>query len=250
MDFQSYQRAFTARIRDPEGAPRPPGAPARRMKVYETLLFNNVEGFLLACFPVCRRILGARRWKTLVRAFFREHAAHSPYFRQIPEEFLRYVQETGLPDETWPAFLPELAHYESVELALDTAEADLPDVDADADLLEGAPALNPVLRLLAYRWPVHRLSPRFKPAEPPPEPTFIVAYRDADFTVRFQALNAVSARLLQILQEAPALSGARALRQLAAQRGETDAAAFVRFGARQLEAWRAEGLLLGVRRAA
>ena len=57
MSFQHYQRTFTARIRDPEANPRPEGAPARGMKVYEQLLWNNLEGFLLNCFPVCRKIL-------------------------------------------------------------------------------------------------------------------------------------------------------------------------------------------------
>ena len=36
-------------------APRPAGVPARRMEVYNELLFNNICGFLDACFPLCRR---------------------------------------------------------------------------------------------------------------------------------------------------------------------------------------------------
>jgi hypothetical protein len=70
------------------------------MKVYNELLYNNLEGFLLACFPVCRKILGKRRWDRLARAFFRDHACHTPYFRQIPEEFLKYLQAAGSPPRT------------------------------------------------------------------------------------------------------------------------------------------------------
>lgn len=102
MDFQRYQRAFTARIRDPKANDRPQGAPPKRMKVYEELLYNNLEGFLLACFPVCRKILGVRRWNRLVRAYFREHTSHSPYFRQIPEEFLKYLQDEWTRPEDYP----------------------------------------------------------------------------------------------------------------------------------------------------
>jgi uncharacterized protein len=246
MNFQDYQRAFTARIRDPQARPRPPGASARRMKVYEALLYNNLEGFLLGCFPVSRKILGARRWKRLVRAFFRDHACHTPYFRQIPEEFLKYIQDEWTAPEDFPAFLPELVHYEWVELGLDVADSDrnLPGHDPDGDLWLGAPLVNPVLRVLAYRWPVHRLSPRFKPVEPPQTPTFIVAWRDASLSVRFQQLNPAAARFLDMLVSSPGSSGQAAASELARALGHPEAS-LAGHARDLLHAWRAEGLLLG-----
>jgi uncharacterized protein len=83
-EFQRYQFAFTAHIRDPKAHPRPAGVEARRMNIYNGLLYNNIEGFLLSCFPVLRQVLGARKWARLVRAFFSVHRSHTPYFRQIP----------------------------------------------------------------------------------------------------------------------------------------------------------------------
>lgn len=227
--FQKYQREFAAHIRDPRQVRRPKGVPARRMKVYNELLRNNLEGFLLSCFPVSRKILGKRRWARLVTAFFREHACHTPFFRQIPEEFLNYLQAKssvpgGLPEDL-PEFLSELAHYEWVELELDTSDRDanLPAHDlahhAVGDLLTGRPVLNPVLRVLAYRWPVHRLSQRFKPRQPPAESTFMLAYRDAGFEVRFVLLNAASARLLTLFQENPAATGQQVIALLAQELG-------------------------------
>lgn len=217
MGFQDYQREFTAHIRDPQGVTRPKGVPARRMQVYTALLYNNMEGFLLSCFPVCRKILGKRRWDRLVRAFFRDHVSHTPYFRQIPEEFLSYLQAEWEPTADFPVFLPELAHYEWVELELDTSnrDANLAAHDPAGDLLAGRPLLNPVLRVLAYRWPVHRLSPRFKPTEPPTEATFMLAFRDAEHRVRFTLINAASARLLNLLQDNPELTGSEAISSLA-----------------------------------
>jgi hypothetical protein len=217
VDFQQYQREFTAHIRDPKRVNRPRGVPVRRMKVYSALLYNNMEGFLLTCFPVCRKILGKRRWDRLVRAFFRDHVSHTPYFRQIPEEFLKYLQEEWEPPADFPLFLPELAHYEWVELELETSnrDANLAVHDPAGDLLAGRPLLNPVLRVLAYRWPVHRLSPRFKPTEPPTEPTFTLAFRDAEYRVRFTLLNSASARLLNLIQENPELTGREAVSLLA-----------------------------------
>lgn len=248
MEFQDFQRAFTAHVRDPRRAARPKGVPARRMKVYNQLLRNNLEGFLLACFPVCRGILGKRRWDSLVRAFFRDHASHTPYFRRIPEEFLKYLQEAWAPEAHYPAFLPELAHFEWVELELDTSnlDADLPGHDPDGDLLAGAPLPNPVMRVLAYRWPVHRLSPRFKPAEAPTEPTFALAFRDRAHLVRFTLINSATARLLSLLQEQAGVTGGQALARLEAEMALTPGALRAH-GAGLLEDLRRQGAILGAR---
>lgn len=247
MGYQDYQRAFTAHIRDPKSRPRPAGAPAKRMRVYNELLFNNVEGFLLACYPVCRKVLGSRKWTRLVRGFFRDHACHTPYFRQIPEEFLRYLQDAWDRPEGYPDFLPELAHYEWTELGLETSDEDavLPAHDPGGDLLAGRPLLNPVLRLLAYRYPVHRISPRNKPSAPPDAPTFLIAYRDAGFEVRFVVVNPATARLLERLQADPGLSGRSALAQLAAEIGHPEPAAILAFGEGMLADLRAQGVILG-----
>ena len=64
-DFQAFQHAFARHIRDPHHTPRPAGVPARRMAVYNELLFNNITGFLDACFPVCRKLIGEKRWRRL-----------------------------------------------------------------------------------------------------------------------------------------------------------------------------------------
>lgn len=248
MEFQDYQRSFTAHIRDPRASARPKGVPARRMKVYNELLYNNLEGFLLSCFPVCRKILGKRRWDRLVRSFFRDHASHTPYFRQIPEEFLKYLQTEWQPDAGYPTFLPELAHYEWVELELDTSnrDADLPAHDPDGDLLAGRPLLNPVLRILAYRWPVHRLSPRYKPAEPPTEPTFTLAFRDAGHQVCFTLINSATARLLNLLQEMSDLTGAQAIARLEEEMS-LPTGALQGHGAALLADLRGQSALLGTR---
>lgn len=248
MNFQDYQRAFTAHIRDPRAAKRPPGTPARRMRVYNELLYNNVKGFLLACFPVCRRILGKRRWDRLVREFFRDHTSHSPYFRQIPEEFLRFLQdEYELPSD-FPGFLPELAHYEWVELALETSnrDANTPAHDPAGDLLTGRPLLNPVAMVLAYRYPVHRLSRRHKPTVPPDQPTFILAFRAPDtLEVGFREINALSARLLHLAQGDPQCTGRELLLRLAGETGHADTGAFLRAGAGLLDDLRHAGAILG-----
>lgn len=241
-DFQRYQQAFTAHIRDPQANPRPAGVEARRMKIYNDLLYNNVEGFLLACFPVLRRTLGPRKWTRMVRVFFATHRCHTPYFRQIPDEFLQFLQtEWTIPDE-YPGWLVALAHYEWIELVLSVSNR-MPDRAADpaGDLMQGRPLLNPVLANLRYDWPVHRIAPRRKiqPAE-----TFLLVYRDADDTVRFDEINAFTARLLALLEDG-SRSGRAALDMLAAESRHPDPALIVRAGEALLEDLRQRGAVLG-----
>jgi len=241
-EFQRYQLAFTAHLRDPEVNPRPPGVEARRMKVYNELLFNNIEGFLLACFPVLRRVLGARKWAKLVRTFFSTHRSRTPYFRQIPDEFIQFLQNEWTPPEGYPPFLLALAHYEWIELVLSVSNRSSDRaIDAAGNLIEGVPLLNPVLANLHYDWPVHRIAPRrkVKPAE-----TWLLVFRDADDRVQFSEINAFTARLLTLL-EAGTLNGRAALQMIATESHHPDPALVINAGAALLQDLRARGAILG-----
>lgn len=244
--FQQYQDAFTAHIRDPKANPRPAGTPMRRMKVYNELLFNNLESFLLACFPVLRQVLGVRRWRRLVRAFFAEHRCHTPIFRQIPDEFVHYLQQTYQDRQGDPPFLRELAHYEWIELALsvDEREPDLTAFDPDGDLLNKCPALNPVMEQLAYSFPVHRIGPRFKPLAPDTLPTLIAVFRAADGKMGFMLLNPASFRLLEILDQEKC-TGRQALEQVTVELHHPDPAQVIAGGMEMLISLQREGLILG-----
>jgi hypothetical protein len=242
-EFQRFQRAFTAHLRDPRAQPRPAGVDARRMRVYAELLFNNVEGFLLACFPVLRKVLGARRWHRLVRAFFAQHRSRTPYFRQIPDEFIQFVQDEWTPAADDPPFTLALAHYEWIELVLSVSDRALErPVDAAGDLVDGVPVLNPVLANLRYDWPVQRIAPRrrVRPAE-----TFLLVFRDAGDRVQFSEINAFTARLLALLEPAT-LSGRAALQTIAAESRHPDPAQLLAAGAALLADLRARGAIAGV----
>lgn len=204
MDLAEQQRAFAAHLRDPERAPPPAGIEPRRLAIYRDLFFNNLADLLGGAFPVARRILGAEPWKRLIRAFYAGHHAHTPYFLELPREFLEWLQaRTERPGDE-PPFLDELAHYEWVELALAVSEEELPAAGPlPASPLDAPLAVSPLAWPLAYRWPVHRLAPDFQPAEPPAVPTFIVVYRDRSDAVQFLEVGAETARLLDALEQAP-----------------------------------------------
>lgn len=211
MDLATRQKAFAAHLRDPEHVPAPADIEPRRMAVYRELFFNNLVDLLGGAFPVLRRILGDARWRELVREFYARHHAHTPYFLELPREFLDWLQARDAAAGD-PPFLCELAHYEWVELALAISEEDAPVAPAAAaDPLEVPLAVSPLAWPLAYRWPVHRLGPDHVPAEPPAAPTFLVVYRDSADRVQFLEIGPETARLLDAIEQSPGLTARAAI---------------------------------------
>lgn len=232
-DFSEIQKTFAAHIRDPEGAPAPADVPADRMKVYRELFFNNVESFMRTGFPVLHAILEGPRWSALVRDFYREHVATTPLFVEIAGEFVRYLaSERGARSGDLP-FLKELAHYEWVELALSVREADPPPLDEGfmEDPLRFRPRLSPLAWLLSYSYPVQMIGPDFQPEMAHAVPIQLMVYRGRDERVHFLELNAVTHRLLSLLESSGDSVLALVLEQIAGEIGHSDVAMVLAFGA-------------------
>ncbi len=247
--FQARQYEFAAHIRDPEKNPRPADVEDRRMRIYRELFYNNVEDFLASTFPVLRKITPDDRWHALVRDYFSHHQAHSPYFLDIPKEFLNYLEnERGEYPED-PPFLQELAHYEWVELALSVLDEDVDSgrLDRDGDLLENHPMVSPLAWPLSYQFAVHRIGPDFLPGAPDDSPTYLLVYRNRDDEVGFLELNPVSARLIDLLLDASDLTGRAALEQIAAELQQPDPQQIISFGLELIRDWRGLDIILGTR---
>ncbi len=252
LAFQDVQYAFAAHIRDPAQRAAPPGVEDRRMEIYRRLFFSNVSQLLSRTFPVLFRILGKERWEHLARDYFSRHEAHTPLFLEMPREFLRYLeQERGEVDGD-PPFLYELAHYEWVELALsiDEAEPDMDGVNPDGDLLEGRPEISPLVWSLQYRFPVHRISPENQPTEPPGTPSHLVVYRDSNSRVGFLEVNAVTARLIELLVQGDMDSGYQALSRIAEDLDHPRPQTVIEGGMAILEDLRRRQIILGTRKIA
>ncbi|MEZ0469950.1 DNA-binding domain-containing protein [Luteimonas salinilitoris] len=256
--LRAQQFALARHLRDPERHPPPPGIEDRRLAVYRNLFHDNIRSLLSGNFPVIRRTLGEDGWRALVREFFARHRSRTPLFTEIGREFVRFLEDRAGDAVDDPPWLPELAHYEWVELALQIAGDEPPPHDTvdDADaaagsrqaLLDAVPVVSPLAWALAYRWPVHRIGPRFRPLQPPAAPTLVLVRRDADGTVRFSELSPLVYRLLEILGSSDACSGRDCLRQLAAEAGAPDSEPFLAEGAAMLQRLHAERTLLGIRR--
>ncbi|UOG93501.1 MAG: putative DNA-binding domain-containing protein [Candidatus Thiothrix sulfatifontis] len=239
---EQYQRTFAAHLRNPQANPAPAGVNPQRMDVYVELLFNNVEDFLSSCFPVMRSILDDGQWNGLVRQFYADHACQTPYFREIPAEFVQWLTSTALSDR--PPFLLELAHYEWVEipLMLDEADVDWRPLETDsAELARKIWNVNPVMLLQSYQYPVHRISPDFQPDEP--ESTHLVLLRNTQGKVDFVEVNAVTARLLQLLQEG--LDTHAAVAQLAQEMQHPEPTQLLAFAVQIVQQLHSQQVLLG-----
>jgi hypothetical protein len=249
-DFQKKQLAFAAHIRDPEHVSPPDGVEDRRMAIYRELFFNNISNLLGHTFPVIRKIHSQERWRRFIRQFMQKHRAETPYFLQLPEEFVSFLQdEYDAVDDDYP-FLLELAHYEFVEVLASVSENenDLTDVDRDGDLLSSVPLRSNLVWVYAYQFPVHRISPKFLPDRAGEQPTFLAVYRNADDKVRFLELNSMTAALLEAIDgNDKELSGAELLRDLATAAQFEDVDAFLRFGAEALSEMRSLGIILGAK---
>lgn len=239
LPFQRFQFEFGRRLRDPGGSPRPEGIPARRMAVYEELLFNNVTGFLDSCFPVACATLGERRWRRLARGFFRDWRCRTPYFREIPREFLDWLAIAETP--ALPPWFRELLHYEWAELAVDVMVADIPAADPAGNLIDGHPVLVPALMNLGYAWPVHRIGPDYRPRKP--RAVHLLVFRDGADEVRFIEISAATALLVDRLQAGD--SGRSACLAVAAGVGHTRPEALLESGAATLRQLREAGAILG-----
>lgn len=148
--------------------------------------------------------MSEQQWEELSRDFFSRHSSHSPYFSQISQEFLHYLQNERLENPQSKHDLPfllELAHYEWTELVISIAE----DLDSGnsiiTDPLTQALTLSDTALALAYQYPVHKISPDFIPTELPAQATYLVVYRNVEDQIVFLETNPVTHALLETLTD-------------------------------------------------
>lgn len=281
------QLALTRHLRDPSRHPSPPGMDPARVRIYRELVTGNLVSLLGGTFPVLVSLLGAEHWRWLVERFLRDHRSHTPRFGEIAEEFVAFVDALDLESLPAPMrrpFLAELAHYEWVEMALLQSDAQPLGADLFAPIRAptgapigaptgaptgapmgtpmsapmgtpmSAPALDLPLQLcplawpLAYRWPVHRLGPAYRPSQPPALATFLLVRRTADDEVRFSELSPLAWQLLhEIGQSGGSVTADSLLHELGRQCGVPDLPSFVAAGMALLNDMHADGIVAAVR---
>ena len=214
LDFQRYQAEFTAHIRNPAAHKKPANVVEERMAVYREAVVNNIFESVSVCFPVCQQVIGKRTWQALIRGFVKNYPAITPIFREIPQQFLSYLDTVN--SETikkLPAYLKPLAHYEWVELAVSALETKPIKLSKKTDFLYEKSVLAPHM-LLEYDFAVHKIAKNKKPKQT--EKTYLLVYRNAGFEVKFIELNSMTFNLLKILEDGN-MAGEQVLMSLAEQ---------------------------------
>nr|WP_315040591.1 putative DNA-binding domain-containing protein [uncultured Moraxella sp.] len=169
--------------------------PKRAEKLYQSLVKNNVSAFVNQCFPICQSLINPDVWQQLIAAFIQSNHLQSPYFIEINAQFVQFLndicQNQSLHFEL-PMFFDQLAHYEWVELFVDT----LP----NGDNLPFLPnlSLNNTVQNLHYAWSVQQIGKDFLPTKPCD--TFLLVYRDNYHKVKFSLINAMTYLLIDFIQ--------------------------------------------------
>ena len=243
--FISKQNEFSAYIRDPDNNPAPEDVKKQRMAMYRELFFNNINTFISSNFPVLKKILDEQQWLALVQDFFNKHACKTPYFSEIPEEFINYLQYEREGKEQDPPFLLELAHYEWVEMFLSIAkdEALVPVRISTDQLLCSRIQLGPLVLPLAYHYPVHKISPKYQPKQPSEQQYFLIAYRTADYEVRFLEITPSTFRLIQLIQENGSLPAKEYLQRVAVETAHPNPDVVLKGGRQILEDLLTKGII-------
>ncbi len=197
--LQQFQSDYARYLRDPAHTKRPAGVPRRQSQVYESLLFNNICGFLDRCFPVCQSVISAARWANLCRQFFRDWTCQSPYFGEIPKEFVTFLDTSDV-THNLPKWFAQLAHYEWLELVVETHPAA---VTTFNDNLSTSNILNcnPTLQLGVYQWAVQTIAPSHRPRKP--VDTYLIVYRNSAHDVEFMEVSALTAALIELIDQQP-----------------------------------------------
>lgn len=172
--------------------------PTRVGKLYQSLIWNNFTGFINQCFPICRQLINDETWQQLQHTFFNEGQLETPYFGEISQQFVIFLQKNPkLMDKlALPLFFVELAHYEWIELYVDNL------VDKTPTPFIKNLALNPSVQPLHYQWAVQTISSNHQPDTP--EETFLLVYRkmtDTGHEVAFMQVNALTYLLVAFISE-------------------------------------------------
>lgn len=250
-EFETLQRQFAKSIRYPS-APiegELSSVEERRLKIYRELFFNNVEGFISGTFPVLKSLVNEHTWLKLVRLFFQQHQAETPYFLEISEEFLAFLQQHlasfSEHEIQLPAYALELAHWEWMELLADRTDTSVDavshtfnnkmaeiDISAYYTIVETAWGVS-------YQYPVHKAAPG---VELSPSPTCLIIYRNTQDLVGFVEVNPMSLALFDALKNNQNTSLKDVLSDIAKQQG-MDADLVINGGLQIAEQWQALGIL-------
>ncbi len=222
------------------------------MAVYQRLFFNNLSNLFGKNFRQLRRLLSDEQWRGLIRQFMIHHRPRTPLFPEIGGEFLRFVNEQDVALFRERPWLAELAAWEFTQVTVRNDEVDLDALvfDADGDPCTATPVLNPTVRIAQFRWPVYEIRDAADQTNLAEQPSILLIWRLRNDRLGTLRINAVTARLIALMQEKPGATGLESVEAIAAELRPGDPARLVDFGRDLLRSLHAREVILGTRGAA
>lgn len=241
-DFRQYQFALARHLRDPLSVPAPEGVDAKAAAACTQEMVQHLCDVLAPAFPITQALLGEDIWEHAVRLFLKDAPNHTPWASTTQRAFVDHVCES--PDmQSLPAWLQDLAHFEWLQNAVNTAPVQWPAFNASADVMQHAVVLNPTHVEAAYEWPVHSISTDHKPDDM--QSTYVSMLRDMDDELHVLESSVFRGQLFDLLREGQ--TGEQAFMVLARWLSHPEPDAFVREGAEVMAQLQREGLVLGAR---
>ena len=202
--FKCVQEQFVKAIKEPSSFQSDCADQRRRMQIYQSLFFNNINNFVSTGFPVLKSVVttlhNEAAWDKLVRDFFITHSCRSPYFAEISKEFVEYLSKANQFPVTLPDFSAELAHYEWLELDVSIRRNEDNAIYSTKSELTGTFRVSPYASIASYRYAVHLIGEDYIPEKPADEQQYYVVYRDEQCSVEFVHMNLLTAILLNTIE--------------------------------------------------
>jgi hypothetical protein len=259
MTWISYQATLKRVLLAEDVAPgelRELGGQSSRWQAYRRMARARFYQTIDHAFERLIGAIGAERFRKLVDKFLAEDPPRSPYLRDLPGEFLRFVERrTALFDEppALPPYALDLMRYEWAELDVAYAHEEVRPDDVVPLDMERSAVLSPAHRLLDLEYPVHTMGTEGAHATLERVVTHLCLYRDRNtHDVETLELTPVAATMLGAMARA-ANDGAGAtplvqvVRHAAERHGSSVDVAFVEALSTLLADLTERGVLLGSR---
>ena len=185
------------------------GLTPERLLVYRSLVRNGLAGTIRDFLPRTLGRMGDERFSQAFGRWLAEGGAVSPYLRDVPTEFARWLQRAWADGEQGPAYLGDLAVHEVVEAEVEAApQGPHRPIEAPELRLDAPVAFDQSTRVVDYGHRIHDLPVDVTDrTEPVAEPTTLLVYRDQNLAARFLLLTPLArAVILALWQQGQPLS--------------------------------------------
>ena len=173
----------------------PPG-----LAIYRSLVRNGFARVVARMLPRTRARMNAAcggRFDADLARFLEEVGPRTHYLRDVPHELFAWAEGAWRADASIPSYLPDLAAHELASFAVGAAEATEENAHLDEIALDKATAIIGSARSVRRGWAVHELGPdEAATDEPARREVRLLAYRDAEHTVRWLELTPLAASIV------------------------------------------------------